>query len=121
MFKESVEVARPDVCSQANMIKSLRDMNSTSTCCGRFVGWLMMYIGIVLTFTPVIALLKWIPLVGWLFAKVLSFVVYIFAFVVSVAGTLLTISIAWIWYRPLYGLCLLLAVGALIFVTFHKF
>ena len=79
-----------------------------------------MYIGIVLLFSPVIALLKWIPLVGWLLAHLAMFVVWVFAFVVSVALSLTTIALAWLWYRPLFGLALLAVVGGLVALTFAK-
>lgn len=67
--------------------------------------------GIGLLFSPIIALVAWIPLIGWLIAHGISLVVWIFAFVLAVTLSLLTIALAWLYYRPLYGVILLLLVG----------
>ena len=100
------------------MFYQMKSDNKTTTCCFRLLGWLIMYIGIVCLFSPIIAVFKWIPLVGWLIAHLLSVVVYIFAFIVSLCLTLITIALAWLWYRPLYGLCLLLVVSLMIGAMF---
>ena len=78
----------------------------------RIVGWLMLFIGIYLLFTPIINVLNWIPLVGWLFASGVSLVALIIAFVFSLIFTFLTIAIAWLYYRPLYGILMIVAIGA---------
>ena len=78
----------------------------------------MMWIGIWLLFSPIISLLNWIPLVGYLLAHGFSFVVMIFALILSITLTLLTIALAWVYYRPLYGMLLLTGVGACIGLMF---
>lgn len=72
----------------------------------------MMMFGIALLFSPIIALVKWIPLVGSLLAFGVGIAVWIFALVLAFTLTALTIGLAWIYYRPLYGLCLLAIVAA---------
>lgn len=52
-------------------------------------------------------MIAWIPLVGWLLAAGVKIVVWIFAFLTALLLTILTVSIAWIYYRPLYGIMLM--------------
>jgi hypothetical protein len=75
-----------------------------------------MFIGIALLFSPIIALVKWIPLVGSLLAYGIALAVWIFALVVAFTLSSLTIALAWLYYRPLKGLLLLalVVVGVLI-------
>lgn len=80
----------------------------------------MQFLGVNLFFSPLIYTLTWIPLVGLMMSKGLSFIVGIFALVVSGILTALTIGLAWIYYRPLYGALLLGVVGiglAILFLT----
>jgi hypothetical protein len=84
----------------------------------RVGGFFMMFFGICLLFSPIIALVSWIPLVGSLLGMGIAIAVGIFALVLAVILTSLTIAIAWLYYRPLFGACLLgvVAVGILILV-----
>ena len=74
--------------------------------------------GFYFLFAPVIALLKWIPLVGWLLGGIFALAAFIFALVVGLLLSTLTIAIAWVFYRPLVGLLLFAAVGVGIFLIF---
>ncbi len=71
-----------------------------------------MFLGFGFLFSPIIALFKFIPLVGYFIAHAIAIVTWIFSFVISIILTLLTIAVAWIWYRPLFGILLLVGVGA---------
>ena len=71
----------------------------------------MSVMGHYLLFSPIIALLSWIPLVGFLLAGVLKFAAILFALLWATIVHFLVLSVAWIVYRPLIG-CLLLAVVA---------
>jgi len=62
-------------------------------------------------FAPVIALLNWIPLVGWLLGGLASFAAFLFALVVGGTLSCLMIAIAWVFFRPIVGIPLLLVVG----------
>ena len=70
-----------------------------------------MFLGTGLLFSPLIAVISWIPFVGWLVANAVSLIAWIFALVFSVTFTSLTIGLAWLYYRPLYGIILLSIVG----------
>ena len=80
----------------------------------RYSALFMLILGIYLLFSPVIALFKFIPLIGWFLAHIVSFAATIFAVLVGSILHLLTLTAAWIFYRPLFGICLLFGVGLLI-------
>ena len=59
-----------------------------------------------------------IPLVGWLLSGIVAVAAVIFAIVVGLTLSVLTIAIAWVFFRPLIGIPLLILVGASIYLTF---
>ena len=67
---------------------------------------------------PIIALLKWIPLVGWLLGGVVSAAAFLFALVVGSVLAILVIAIAWVFYRPLFGVLMLTLVGIGVYFIF---
>lgn len=93
------------------MFKNMNQDNEKTTLIFRIVGWLLIFFGICLLFSPIIYTLNWIPLVGFLMASGARFIVGIFALVVSITLSALTIGLAWLYYRPLYGAALLGVVG----------
>ena len=62
--------------------------------------------------------MKWIPLVGWLLGGVVAFAAAIFALVVGVVLSCLVIALAWVFYRPLYGILLLALMGIGVYFIF---
>ena len=100
------------------MIKNLHSENAKMTSLLRLVAWVMMVLGLYLLFSPVITLLKFIPLVGWLLGGIVAIAAGIFAAVIGTILHLLTMAIAWIFYRPLFGISLLFCVAILITVLF---
>ena len=69
-------------------------------------------------FAPVINLLNMIPFVGWLLSWIVAVAAVIFAVVVGLTLSVLTIAVAWVFFRPLIGIPLLIAVGASIYLVF---
>jgi cobalamin synthase len=67
----------------------------------------MNVLGHFLLFSPIIKLMAWIPLVGWLLSSILSFAAFLFALVWGTCLHFLILSIAWIVYRPIYGILML--------------
>ena len=80
----------------------------------RWISWIMNVLGHFMLFSPIIKLLAWIPLVGGLLSTVLAFAAFIFALVFATCIHFLLLSIAWIVYRPLFGLLMLSVTVALI-------
>eukprot|EP00347_Sterkiella_histriomuscorum_P006683 403351833 len=120
MFKETIEFVEEQPISKVDLFKKKSQENDMTTVYIRIGGWFLMYAGICLLFSPIIYTLSWIPLVGFLMAHGFKLIVAIFAFVVSVTLSSLTIGIAWLYYRPLYGAAFLGIVGvglALIFLV----
>ena len=104
--------------TKEEIFKKEEEFNQTSTQVGRFCGWFCMCFGIWLLFSPIIAALAWIPLVGYLLSTGVSIVVIVFALVLSATLSLLTIALAWLYYRPLFGLLLLTGVAAGVAIMF---
>lgn len=75
-------------------------------------------IGHALLFTPIIALLAWIPLVGHLLAAILWFAAIIFALLWATVLQFLIMGVSWLVYRPVYGMCMLTVVGLGIAIMF---
>ena len=71
----------------------------------------MSSLGHFLLFMPVIKLLAWIPLVGFLLSKVLAVAAALFALVWATLLHFTILAVSWILYRPLYALLLLAGVG----------
>ena len=84
----------------------------------RIVGIILCILGFYSLFTPVINLLNMIPFVGWLLSSFVALAAAIFAFVVGLTLSLLTIAIAWVFFRPLVGITLLALVSISIYLTF---
>lgn len=65
----------------------------------RLVGFLMMTFGVYFFFAPLMAIFNWIPILGTL----ISILFFIFSLSVGISFSLITISIAWFFYRPIIG------------------
>ena len=85
--------------------------NAGATTLFRWLAWAMSSLGHFLLFMPVIKLLAWIPLVGFLLSKVLAVAAFLFALVWATLLHFTILAVSWILYRPLYALLLLAAVG----------
>ena len=84
----------------------------------RPTGIVLTIFGLFLLFMPIIALLKWIPLVGWLLSGVVTIAAFVFAFIVGLVLSLLVICIAWVFHRPLIGILMLTLVGIGVYFIF---
>lgn len=96
----------------AGMVQSAQDANVTRTWIVRFVGLVMMYMGLMLVFKPLVTVADVLPFLGGLLKIGLG----LFSGIIAFALSLVTIAIAWIFYRPVLAIILLaLAVGAIAF------
>jgi len=94
-------------------------MISSSASCIRVLGIVLTIFGIYLLFSPIIALLKWIPLVGWLLGGLVSVAAFIFALLVGTIISTFVIAVAWVFFRPLIGIPLLIGAGVGSYFTFY--
>ena len=97
--------------SAEGMIEEARTEAVILTWILRGVGFLMMVIGVGLLFKPLLLVAGFIPILG----SLLSAGVFVIALAAGLVFTSLTIGLAWLFYRPLLGLVVLIvgaAVGA---------
>jgi hypothetical protein len=92
------------------MFKAAEDANAVLTLVLRFVGFLMMFFGLRLMSRPLSVLADLLPFLG----SAVGFLTGFVSFFIAIGFSVVTIAIAWIFYRPLIGILLLLvAVGAI--------
>lgn len=84
----------------------------------RFLSWLGSTIGHYLLFSPLIKLLAVIPLVGYLLASVLGLAAFLFALIWATMLHFLVLGLAWLFYRPVYGILMLTVFAALLGLIF---
>jgi hypothetical protein len=88
------------------MFTLMQQENVMRTWVVRIVGFILMFMGIGLIFKPISTLGDVVPIVGSILGMGFGVAAFIVAFVLS----LITIAIAWIFYRPVLAV-ILLAVG----------
>ena len=92
------------------MFKTAQEQNKILTWILRGVGFFMMFLGIFMTFRPIAVFADVVPLFG----TALGAGIGIFAFLGSAVLSFATIAVAWVAFRPVLGISLLVvAVAAL--------
>ncbi|QDT12025.1 TMEM43 family protein [Planctomycetes bacterium K23_9] len=98
------------------MIATAEAKNAQMTWILRALGSGMMFFGFMMMMKPLSVLADVVPLFGSIVGAGTGFV----AFLLAAAGSLITISIAWIFYRPLLGVGLLALAGVALFFLFKR-
>ncbi len=99
--------------TSAEMFAAAQAENTALTWILRFVGWVLMFAGFAAIFKPLSVVADVLPFIG----NIVGFAGALVAGLLSIALSFITISIGWIFYRPLIGIPLvLLGVGALVLV-----
>lgn len=93
--------------SADSMFKAEQEANKTLTWILRGVGAFMMAVGIFLVFRPLAVVADVVPFIGTFLGAGIG----IFAGLVALTLSLVTIAIAWLFYRPLLGIALLVLAG----------
>lgn len=117
-FEEVVDCVRDTKMSAIEYFDEQAKKIATAAKVIRPVGILITIIGLFFLFMPVIKLLQWIPLVGWLLGGVVAFAAFVFALIVGTVISCLVIAIAWVFYRPLIGVLMLTLVGIGVYFIF---
>lgn len=112
--QEVIDVLEYNDESSEAIFDQLDKENEQQTSIIRFVSWIMSVFGHYLLFSPIITLLSWIPLVGFLLSGVLWFAAIIFALVWATLLHFLILAVSWLVYRPLFGVLMLAGVGVMI-------
>lgn len=102
--------------SKDAMFESAESANRIMTWILRLVGFILFLVGFNLVFNPFKVVADILPFMG----KIVGAGMGMIAFLLSAMLTLLVISIAWIFYRPLLGIPLLIVAVALIVLIIKK-
>ncbi len=94
-----------------SMFKAAHTRNTMLTWAIRVGGFFMMYIGLMMCMSPMLALTSFIPVLGRVVENAASLVAGILAFSFS----FITAASAWVIYRPVLGVSLLAVGGAALF------
>lgn len=113
----AVYLQQDGIKDKAEMLYSFRQGNKIFTIILRVVGWLMMFIGLNALINPLVVIFKVVPFVENIVGSITGGVV----FLISLALSLLTIAIAWLAYRPLLSVGLLIVIGGIVFLLKNKF
>lgn len=107
VFEEVVDFTEEGHRASADMFKSNDEAMKSAGNIIRPCSIVACIFGFYLLFSPIIALLSWIPLVGSLLGMVVALAAMIFAVVVGTTVASLVLGLAWLFFRPLIGVSLL--------------
>lgn len=102
--------------SAGSMFETAQNNNKVRTWIVRVVGFMLMFIGFGMIFKPLSVVADVLPIAGTIVGVGTS----IFAFLLAAPLSLCTIALAWIFYRPLIGIPLLIAAAVGIFFLIKK-
>mmetsp|Transcript_53039 Transcript_53039/g.103771 ORF Transcript_53039/g.103771 Transcript_53039/m.103771 type:complete len:444 (-) Transcript_53039:281-1612(-) len=100
--------------SADDMFQTAKENNRALAWILRFVGWLVMFIGLQLIVGPLTVLPDIVPCIGPFLGDLIGCALCCVNFLISSALSLLTIAIAWLIFRPWIGIPLL--IGALVLI-----
>lgn len=106
-----IELLQAGAFSADNMFETAKEQNSLMTWILRFVGFILLFVGLGLVLNPLSVLADVIPFIG----NIIGAGVWLVAFLLGTALSLLTISIAWLVYRPLLSISLMIVIGVIVF------
>ncbi len=98
--------------SADQMFEAAQAENKMITWILRLVGFFMMFIGLSMIMKPISVVLDVLPILG----NIAGIGIGIVAFLVALPFTLITIAIAWIYYRPVLAIILIVIAGASIYL-----
>jgi Transmembrane protein 43 len=98
--------------SKDAMFASAQSENTVLTWIFRAGSFIAMFIGLALVLAPLKVLADVVPFIG----SVVGFGTTFMAFILSTIGTCITIALAWLYYRPLLGISLLLVAGGALYM-----
>ncbi len=99
-----IDLIDDGIVSSEQMFADAKTENKIVTWVLRFAGFLVMFIGFGLVFRPLSAIADVVPFIG----SIVGAGTGLIAFLLAAAGSFVTIAVAWIFYRPLIGIPLLL-------------
>ena len=94
--------------SALSMFRAAQVLNRVLTWIFRAAGFVFVFFGVLLVFRPIAILGSVVPLFGSLLEAVLG----LFSLGLALVLSSVTIAVAWVFYRPLFGVGLLAVAGA---------
>jgi hypothetical protein len=95
-----------------DMFKHAQLHNIFLTWALRFGGFIMMFIGL----TMILYLLRILTAVLPILGQIVGFFNIIISFLIAAILSLITIAMAWLYYRPLFGIALLIIAGIMLYL-----
>ncbi len=112
----TVELLRNGICSAEEMFQKAQETNVIITWLLRAVGCILMFIGLKMLFGFLSVIADIVPVMG----SIVGAGTGIIAFLIASVMSLITISVAWIVYRPLLGILLLIVAAGLTLIVRTK-
>lgn len=112
----TIELLQTGTVSADAMFQKAEQSNTMLTWILRGVGFFLMFLGFKMLFGPLEVVADVLPLAGTIVGAGVSVV----SFLVALALSLLTIAIAWIFFRPLLGITLLVIVVVIVVLIVRK-
>ncbi len=113
---KSIEMLVMGARPAAEMFQAAQASNKTLTWILRFVGFIVMLIGFGMIFKPLVVLADVLPFLGDIMGIGTGFI----SFVLAASISFITIAVAWLFYRPLISIPLLVGVGVLVWLAVKK-
>ncbi|MEO1528374.1 MAG: TMEM43 family protein [Planctomycetota bacterium] len=115
-YNTSINVLREGTFTADEMIAQQEAANRTLTWVLRFVGALVMFFGLMLILRPLAVVADVLPFAG----SIVGFGSAIVAGLLTIAGSMTVIGIAWVFYRPVLGVSLLVIAGVALFLLLRR-
>ena len=112
----SVELLASGNQSADQMFAAAKSENKFFAMVLRILGFFVLFFGLNAVFKPLSVLADVLPFLG----SMVGYGVGFFSFLIALAISLATISVAWLYYRPLVGIPLLIASIAVLIFAFRK-
>ncbi|EIC23587.1 TMEM43 family protein [Thiorhodovibrio frisius] len=98
-----VELFETGMHSAKALFTMAQSKNTVLTWMLRFMGFMGIFVGLMMIFKPLTSLLGYIPILG----NMANFGIGLFAFGIAIGLAFVVISLGWIFYRPVLGFSLL--------------
>ena len=114
--KGKIELLENSIQTAESMFSTAQSNNNILAWVFRLAGFIVLFIGISSVLRPLAVMADLLPFLGNLVGAGTSIV----SFMVSLVISLITIGIAWLFYRPFVGIPLLLVAVYFLYVLFKK-
>ncbi len=113
---KKVQLLADGVKTAAEMFADAQTSNTMMCWAIRLAGFLMMFFGLQMTFKPLSVLGDVLPVLG----NVVEMGTSVVSFLIALPCALVTIAIAWLFYRPVLGVALLAAAGFFVYLLIKR-